>query len=215
MKGGGENKETTSVLSVVLKADLQGSVEAIVESLSRIKLDQVRVEVIASGVGGITASDVNLALASNGIVVGFNVRADSSARLLAENEGVDIRYYNIIYKLLEDIQNALSGLLSPEYKDETVGMAEIREVFRSSKFGSVAGCRVIEGVMKRGCAMRLLRSQVVIYEGEMESLRHLKDDVNEVRQGNECGIGIKGYNDFKVGDQIECYRTVLVKRTTE
>ncbi len=213
MKENGGSKEEIRSLNVVLKADLQGSVEAITEALNRLCIDNVRVSVVASGVGGITSSDINLALASNGVVIGFNVRADNSARLLADSEGVDLRYYGIIYQLLDDIKNAMTGLLAPKYEEQILGLAEVREVFRSSKFGTVAGCKVMDGMVKRGGNVRLLRSQVVIYEGEIESIRRFKEDVNEVRQGMECGIGIKGYSDLKVGDQIEMFKKVLIKRT--
>ncbi|MDR1057603.1 MAG: translation initiation factor IF-2 [Coxiellaceae bacterium] len=207
--------EGTKVLNIVLKTDVHGSAEAIGEMLSKIALDEVRIKVVSSGVGGITESDINLALASEGIVVGFNVRADSVARALVEREGVDLRYYSVIYKLVDDIKAALTGMLAPKYEEQIMGLAEVREFFRSSKFGAIAGCMVIAGIIKRGNPIRVLRDNVVIYQGELESLRRFKDDVSEVRQGMECGIGVKNYNDIKVGDQVEIYKTVIVKRTTE
>lgn len=203
------------VLNIVLKTDVQGSAEAITEMLNRLAVDEVKVRVISSGVGGITESDINLALASEGIVIGFNVRADVSAKNLAERDGVDLRYYSIIYKLADDLKAALTGMLAPKYEEQTVGIAAVREVFRSSKFGTIAGCMVTEGLIRRGNQLRLLRDNVVVHQGELESLRRFKDDVQEVRQGMECGIGIKGYNDIKIGDQIEVYKTVIVKRTAE
>lgn len=200
------------VLNAVLKADVQGSVEAIVDALSKISTDEVKVNVVASGVGGITESDVNLALASNAIILGFNVRADVSARQLVEREEVDLHYYSIIYALIDEVKAALSGMLAPEYQEKILGLAEVREVFRSSKLGAVAGCMVTEGVVKRHTPIRVLRDNVVIYEGELESLRRFKEDAAEVRNGMECGIGVKNYNDVKAGDQIEAYEKIRVER---
>lgn len=201
-----------SVLNIVLKSDVQGSAEAITEALAKLSIHEVKVNIIASGVGGITESDVNLAIASNAVIIGFNVRADGLARALVQKEGVDLRYYSIIYDLLDEVKAALSGLLAPEFEEKIIGLAEVREVFRSSKLGLVAGCMVIEGVMRRNLLIRVLRDNVVIYEGELESLRRFKEDANEVRNGMECGIGVKNYNDVKVGDQIEAYEKVQVKR---
>lgn len=201
------------VLNIVLKADVQGSVEAIYDALLKLSTNEVKVNIISSGVGGITESDINLAIASNAVVIGFNVRADGPARHVAEREGVDLRYYGIIYTLLDEVKAALSGLLLPEYEEKIVGLAEVREVFRSSKFGAVAGCMVVEGVVRRHLPIRVLRDNVVIYEGELESLRRFKEDVVEVRSGMECGVGIKNYNDVKVGDQIEVYEKITVKRS--
>ncbi len=206
-------EQQMKTLSVVLKADLQGSVEAIEEMLNKLSIDEVRVEVVSHGVGGITETDVNLALASHGIVVGFNVRADNAAKVLAEKEGVDLRYYSIIYKLADDIKAALSGMLAPTYEEQVVGLVEVRKIFKSSKFGTIAGCMVLEGAIKKGSTIRILRDQVVIYNGEVESVRRGKDDVNEVKQGIECGIGIKGYSNLEEGDQFEVYKNILVKRT--
>jgi translation initiation factor IF-2 len=206
-------EEGVKNLNIVLKTDVQGSAEAIKDVLDKLSNEEVKIKVVASGVGGINESDVNLALASDGIIVGFNVRADATARRVAEREGVDLRYYSIIYKLADDIKAALTGMLAPKYEEQILGLAEVREVFRSSKLGSIAGCMVIENTVKRGNPVRVLRDNVVIYEGELSSLRRFKEDANEVRQGMECGISVKNYSDVKVGDQIEVYKNVLVKHT--
>ncbi len=168
---------------------------------------------ISNGVGGITESDVNLAAASSAIVIGFNVRADAAARNAIKETGVDLRYYSVIYEAIDDVKAAISGMLSPEIREQIVGLAEVRDVFRSPKLGAIAGCMVIEGLVRRNSPIRVLRDNVVIYEGELESLRRFKDDVSEVRAGTECGIGVKNYNDVKVGDQIECFERVEVART--
>ncbi|MCY7295927.1 translation initiation factor IF-2 [Alteromonas sp. a30] len=201
-----------SELNIVLKADVQGSVEAITESLMKMSTEEVRVNIIGSGVGGITETDATLAAASNAIVVGFNVRADGSARKVIEAEEIDLRYYSVIYDLIEEVRQAMSGMLAPEFKQEIIGLAEVRDVFKSPKLGAIAGCMVTEGNVKRNNPIRVLRDNVVIYEGELESLRRFKDDVQEVRNGMECGIGVKNYNDVKVGDQIEVFETVEIKR---
>lgn len=201
------------VLSVIVKADVQGSAEAIVKSLTDLSTDEVSVNVIATGVGGIAETDVSLAAASDAFIVGFNVRADAAARKAAENEAVDLRYYSVIYDVIDEIKAAMSGMLSPERRQEIIGLAEVRDVFRSPKFGAIAGCMVIEGTVKRNNPIRVLRDNVVIYEGELESLRRFKDDVQEVRNGMECGIGVKNYNDVKSGDQIECFEVIEVART--
>lgn len=201
-----------NILNVVLKADVQGSVEALTDALVKLSTDEVKVEIIASGVGGITESDINLAVASNAIMIGFNVRADAAARKLAETEGVSLNYYSVIYDVVDQVKLALSGMLAPEFKEEIIGIAQVRDVFRSPKLGAIAGCMVIEGVIKRNNPIRVLRENIVIYEGTLESLRRFKDDVLEVRQGIECGIGVKNYNDVKVGDQIEVFETKEVKR---
>lgn len=201
------------VLNIVLKADVQGSVEAISDSLTKLSTNEVKVNIISSGVGGITESDVNLAIASSAVVIGFNVRADSPARHLVEREGVDLRYYSIIYNLLDEVKAALSGLLAPKFEEKIIGLAEVREVFRSSKFGSIAGSMVLEGVLKRNQKIRLLRNSVVVFEGEIDSLRRFKEDVSEVRSGMDCGIGVKNFNDIKAGDQIEAFERIEVKRT--
>ncbi|THA02170.1 translation initiation factor IF-2 [Rodentibacter pneumotropicus] len=200
-------------LNVIVKADVQGSVEAIVQALHELSTDEVKVKVVGSGVGGITETDATLAAASNAIMVGFNVRADASARRVIESENIDLRYYSIIYELLNEIKAAMSGMLQPEFKQEIIGLAEVRDVFRHPKFGAIAGCMVTEGIVKRNNPIRVLRDNVVIFEGELESLRRFKDDVAEVRSNMECGIGVKNYNDVKVGDQIEVFEVVEVKRS--
>jgi translation initiation factor IF-2 len=207
----GDGKAAT--VQLVIKADVQGSAEALRDALSKLATDEVAVKVVSSGVGGITESDVTLAMASNARIIGFNVRADSSARNMIKESGIDVRYYSIIYEAIDDVKQMLSGLLAPEVKEQIVGIAQVREVFRSSKFGTVAGCIVMEGYVRRNNPIRVLRDNVVIFEGGLESLRRFKDDVNEVRAGTECGIGVKNYNDVRVGDQIECYSRVEVART--
>src|SRR6056297_1396066 len=206
--------QTTSV-QLLIKADVHGSAEALRDALTKLSGDEVKVDVISSGVGGITESDINLASASNAIVIGFNVRADSAARGAIKETGVDVRYYSIIYEAIDDVKAAITGMLSPEIREQIVGLAEVREVFRSPKFGQVAGCMVVDGFVKRSNPIRVLRDNVVIYEGELESLRRYKDDVNEVRAGTECGIGVRNYNDVKAGDQIECYERVEVARSLD
>ncbi|WP_416305169.1 translation initiation factor IF-2 [Neptunicella sp. SCSIO 80796] len=201
-----------SELNVVLKADVQGSVEAIADSLTGLSTDEVKVTIVGSGVGGITETDASLAAASGAILVGFNVRADATARKVIESEEIDLRYYSVIYDLLDEVKQAMSGMLSPEFKQQIIGLAEVRDVFKSPKLGAIAGCMVTEGIIKRSNPIRVLRDNVVIYEGELESLRRFKDDVQEVRNGMECGIGVKNYNDVKVGDQIEVFEVVEVKR---
>ncbi len=208
-------KGEVTYLNIVLKADVQGSVEALKESLVKISTDEVRVKIVSSGVGGINESDANLAISSNAIVIGFNVRADASARRIIEDNELDLRYYSIIYEIIDDVKSAISGLLSPEIKEEIIGLAEVRDVFRSSKFGAIAGCIVTEGVVKRSNPIRVLRDNVVIYEGELESLRRFKDDANEVKSGMECGIGVKNYNDIKEGDQVEVFERTEVARVIE
>ncbi|MFV2055676.1 MAG: translation initiation factor IF-2 [Thiohalomonadales bacterium] len=210
----GEGADRSS-LNVMLKTDVQGTGEALSDALIKISNDEVDVKIVSNGVGGITESDVNLAVASNAFIVGFNTRADSVAKKLAEEEGVEIRYYSIIYNVIDDVKAALTGMLKPEYKEEIVGLAQVRDVFKSPKLGAIAGCMVTEGSVKRNNPIRVLRDNVVIYEGELESLRRFKDDVQEVRSGTECGIGVKNYNDVKAGDQIEVYERVKVERTLE
>jgi translation initiation factor IF-2 len=202
----------SKVLNIVLKADVQGSVEAISDALVKLSNDEVKVAVISNGVGGITESDVHLAIASSALLIGFNVRADASAKRLAEQESVALHYYSVIYDIVDQIKGALTGMLAPQFKEEIVGIAEVRDVFKSPKIGAIAGCMVVEGVVKRNNPIRVLRSNVVIYEGTLESLRRFKDDVLEVRQGFECGIGVKNYNDVKPGDLIEVYEIVEIKR---
>ena len=202
-------------LNVVLKADVQGSVEAISDSLVKLSTDEVKVNIVGSGVGGITETDAVLAAASNAIILGFNVRADATARRTVENENLDLRYYSIIYQLIDEVKQAMGGMLAPEFKQEIIGLAEVRDVFKSPKLGAIAGCMVTEGTIKRSNPIRVLRDNVVIYEGELESLRRFKDDVQEVKNGYECGIGVKNYNDVRVGDQIEVFEIVEVKRTLD
>jgi translation initiation factor IF-2 len=202
-----------SVLNIVIKADVQGSVEALRDALSELSMDEVKVNVVTAATGGISETDVNLAIASKAIVIGFNVRADAAARRIVENEGVDLRYFSIIYEVIDTVKQAISGMLSPEMREEIIGIAEVRDVFRSKRLGAIAGCIVSEGVVRRSNPIRVLRDNVVIYEGELESLRRFKDDVNEVKSGTECGIGVKNYNDVKVGDQIEVFERTLVERT--
>ncbi|RRJ19400.1 translation initiation factor IF-2 [Rheinheimera mesophila] len=200
-------------LNIVLKADVQGSVEAISESLSRLSTDEVKIKIIGSGVGGITETDATLAAASSAIIIGFNVRAEGTARKIIEEENLDLRYYSIIYELLDEVRAAMTGMLAPEFKQQIIGLAQVRDVFRSPKFGAIAGCMVTEGIIKRNAPIRVLRDNVVIFEGELESLRRFKDDVSEVRNGFECGIGVKNYNDVREGDQIEVFEVVQVERT--
>ncbi|MBN48265.1 MAG: translation initiation factor IF-2 [Spongiibacteraceae bacterium] len=200
-------------LNIVLKTDVRGSLEALQASLSDVGNDEVSVNVVAGGVGGITETDINLAITAGAVMFGFNVRADVSARKLAENEGVDLRYYSVIYDLIDDVKQALTGMLSPEMREEIVGIAQVRDVFKSPKLGAIAGCMVIEGTVYRNNPIRVLRDNVVIYEGELESLRRFKDDVAEVRNGFECGIGVKNYNDVRAGDQIEVYQVKEVARS--
>ncbi|MFU8837429.1 MAG: translation initiation factor IF-2 [Thiohalomonadaceae bacterium] len=202
-----------SYLNILLKADVQGSAEAIADALRALSTDEVKVKIISSGVGGINESDAQLAVASNAIVLGFNVRADAGAKRVIEEQGVDLHYYSIIYELIDEVKRAMTGMLAPEFKENIVGLAEVRDVFRSPKFGAVAGCMVIDGTVKRNNPIRVLRENVVIYEGELESLRRYKDDVAEVKSGTECGIGVKNYNDVRAGDQIEVFERVQVART--
>jgi translation initiation factor IF-2 len=204
-----------AVVPLLIKSDVHGSAEALRDALTKLSNDEVKVKVISSGVGGITESDATLAAASNAVIIGFNVRADNAARATIKESGVDIRYYSIIYEAIDDVKSAISGLLRPEIRETIVGLAEVKEVFPSPKLGNVAGCIVLEGFVKRANPIRVLRENVVLYEGELESLRRFKDDVNEVRAGTECGIGVRNYNDIRIGDQIECYERVEVARTLE
>ena len=199
-------------VQLLIKADVHGSSEAIREALEQVSTSDVKVRITSSGVGAITESDIQLAAASNAIVIAFNVRADASAREALKETGVDVRYYSIIYEAIDDVKAAVSGLQAPEIKEQIVGLAEVRDIFRSPRFGNVAGCLVVDGYVRRNNPIRVLRDNVVIYEGELESLRRFKDDVNEVRAGTECGIGVRNYNDVKVGDQIECYERTEVER---
>ncbi len=202
-----------NILNVVLKADVQGSAEAIVDALTRLSTDEVQVKIIASGVGGINEGDVNLASNAKAILIGFNVRADNVSRKLAEEEGLKLHYYSIIYELIDHIKQAMVGMLKPEFKEEIIGLAEVRQVFRSPKFGVVAGCMVVDGVVRRNNPIRVLRNNVVIFEGALDSLRRFKDDASEVRAGMECGMGVKNYSDIHEGDHIEVFERVQVERT--
>lgn len=207
-----DEKITSTTLNLVIKADVLGSVEALKQALSELTSQEVKVNVISSGIGGINESDVNLAIASNAIIVAFNVRANTEARKLMETNGVDVHYYNIIYDVINEVKRAISGVLAPEIHEKVLGLAQVREVFRSSKTGAVAGCMVTEGLIKRNFPIRVLRDNIVIFEGALESLRRFKDDVAEVRHGMECGIAVKNYNDIKVGDQIEVFEKIEVRR---
>ena len=200
-------------VTVLIKADVQGSAEALKDSLEKLSTDEVKVKIVMSAVGGINESDVSLAEAAKAVMIGFNVRADNAAKRAAADVGVEIRYYSIIYEAIDDVKAAMSGLLSPEVREEIIGLAEVKDVFRSSKMGAVAGTQVVEGMIKRGRPIRVLRDNVVIYEGELESLRRHKDDVNEVKSGTECGIAVKNYNDVQPGDQIEVYERTEIKRS--
>lgn len=202
-----------STLNLVVKADVQGSVEALREALTKLSTDEVRVKIVASATGGISETDVNLAIASNAIIIGFNVRADGGARRLIESEGVGLHYFSVIYDVIDAVKQSLSGMLAPEIREEIIGIAEVRDVFRSRSYGAIAGCMVIEGSVRRKNSIRVLRENVVIYEGELESLRRFKEDAAEVKAGMECGIGVKNYNDVKEGDQIEVFEKVQIKRT--
>ena len=200
-------------LNLVVKADVQGSAEALRDSLTRLSTDQIKINVIASGVGGITESDATLAAASKAVMIGFNVRADGTARRIVSDNGLDLRYFSIIYDVIDQVKQVATGMLGMEVREEIIGVAQVRDVFRSSKFGSIAGCMVIEGQVKRNKPIRVLRDNVVVFQGELESLRRFKEIVDEVRNGMECGIGVKQYNDIKVGDQVECFERIEVART--
>lgn len=208
--GKGEGQQ---VLNILIKADVQGSVEALKHALTSLSNDEIRIHIIYAGVGGITESDANSAVASRATIIGFNVRADASARRIIESNGIDIRYFSIIYDVIDQVKQVASGLLGVEVREEIIGVAEVRDVFRSSKFGAVAGCMVIDGLVKRSKPIRVLRNNTVVFEGELESLRRFKESVNEVRLGTECGIGVKSYNDVSPGDQIECFERIEVQRT--
>ena len=209
------NESNASELKVVLKADTQGSVEAISDALLKLGNEEVQVKIIGSGVGGITANDATLAAADGAVVIGFNVRADGPARQVIDSESVDLHYYSVIYDLIDDVKKAMSGLLKKEIRENFIGYAEVREIFRHPKYGAIAGCMVVEGVVKRSAPIRVLRDNTVIFEGELDSLRRFKDDVAEVKQNNECGICVKNYQDVRVGDRIECFEKVEVARTLD
>lgn len=212
--GEGGSGEVQNV-NLVIKADVQGSVEALRDALTRLSTEEIKVNVVSSGVGGITESDASLAQASSAVIIGFNVRADASARKIIQEADLDLNYYSVIYDAIDDVKKAITGLLGTETKEQILGLAEVKDVFRSSKLGAIAGCLVVEGVVKRANPIRVLRANVVVFEGELESLRRFKDDVSEVQAGTECGIGVKQYNDVKVGDQIECFERVEVQRTLQ
>jgi translation initiation factor IF-2 len=199
-------------VNLVIKTDVQGSLEALRGSLIGLSNEEVEVKVVFGGVGGINEGDANLALASGAILIGFNVRADATARKLIEEKNIDLHYYSVIYDAIDEVKKAISGMLAPEIKENIVGLAEVRDVFKSPKFGAIAGCMVIDGIVKRSLPIRVLRENVVIYEGQLESLRRFKDDAAEVKMGMECGIGVKNYNDVKPGDQIEVFERIEIKR---
>jgi len=206
----GEGMQT---LSLIVKTDVQGSQEALVQSLTKLSTDEVRVQVVHAAVGGISESDINLAIASNAVVIGFNVRADQSTRKLAETNDIDVRYYNIIYDAVDDVRNAMSGMLAPEEREEVIGMVEIREVYSISRIGKVAGCMVTEGVVRRDSQVRLLRNNVVHWTGSLDSLKRFKDDVKEVKSGFDCGITLRGNSDIEVGDQLEIFEIKEIARS--
>jgi translation initiation factor IF-2 len=210
-----KESEEAKTLNLIIKADVHGSVEALTAALEKLSTPEVRVRAVHGMVGGITESDVNLAIASNAIIIGFNVRADGGAKRLIELNSVDVHYYNVIYNAVDEVKAAMSGLLKPQIKETLLGLAEVRQVFRSPKVGAIAGCYVVEGVVKRNRPIRVLRDNVVIFEGELESLKRFKEDAGEVKAGMECGIAVKNYNDVKVGDQIEVFEKVEVARTIE
>jgi len=203
----------TKSLSLIIKADVQGSYEALSNALEKLSTDEVKVNIIHSGVGAITESDINLALASNAVVVGFNTRADATSKKLITSHGIDVRYYNVIYDAVDEVKAALSGMLVPEKKESITGLIDVRQVFKISKIGTVAGCYVLEGLARRNSLVRLLRENVVMHTGELDSLKRFKDDVREVKAGFECGLSVKNFDDIRVGDQIETYEVVEVART--
>jgi translation initiation factor IF-2 len=209
----GEGHSGKKTLALLIKADVQGSQEALAHALARLSNEEVKVGVVHSGVGGITESDVNLAMASGAVIIGFNTRADATARKLIESSGIDVRYYNVIYDAVEEVKLALSGMLAPERKESIIGMVEVRQVFRISKVGTVAGCYVLEGLVKRGVQVRVLRENVVIHTGDIDTLKRFKDDVREVKAGFECGMSLKNFQDLKEGDQFEVFEILEVART--
>jgi translation initiation factor IF-2 len=209
----GIGSEEKKIFNIILKTDVRGSLEAISTSLQKLGNEEVDINIVGSGVGGISENDAHLAATSNAMLIGFNVRADKTARDIIENEALQMRYYNVIYDVIDDAKGVMSGMLSPEIREEIVGIAEVRDVFNSPKFGQIAGTMVVEGTVYRSKPIRVLRDNVVIYEGELESLRRFKDDAMEVRNGMECGIGVRNYNDVKVGDKIEVYETTEVARS--
>ncbi|MEY3262281.1 MAG: Translation initiation factor, partial [Pseudomonadota bacterium] len=213
MENMGEGAIEAKVLPIIIKADVQGSQEALAQSLQKLSTDEVKVQIVHAAVGGITETDVNLAIASKGVIIGFNARADAVARKLAESNGVDIRYHNIIYDAVDEVKAALSGMLTPDKKEEITGLVEIRQVFLVSKVGAIAGCMVLDGVVRRNSRVRLLRDNVVVWTGELDSLKRFKDDVKEVKGGFECGLSLKNNNDIQEGDQLEIFEVTEVART--
>ncbi|HET9123067.1 MAG TPA: EF-Tu/IF-2/RF-3 family GTPase, partial [Acidiferrobacteraceae bacterium] len=206
-------QDGAKTLNLIVKADVQGSVGALSDALEKLSTDEVRVKVVHGMAGGISESDVNLAVASQAILIGFNVRADSGARRLIETEGVDVHYYNVIYDAVNEVKAAMTGMLKPQIREQVIGLAEVREVFRAPRIGVIAGCIVSEGTIRRNRPVRVLRDSVIVFEGEVESLRRFKDDVSEVKAGLECGIGIKNFSEVQAGDQIEMYEKIEVART--
>jgi translation initiation factor IF-2 len=206
-------KKDVPTVNIVLKTDVRGSLEALTHALNDLSVDDVRVQIVGSGVGAITESDITLAESTGAAMLGFNVRADNAARLKSQEDGIDLRYYSVIYEMIDDVKAAMSGKLAPEHRENILGVAQVRQVFRSSKFGAAAGCMVQEGVIHRNRPIRVLRDGVVVFQGELESLRRHKDDVNEVRAGIECGLGVKGYKDIQELDQIEVYEIHEIKRS--
>ena len=206
-------KEEQTNVNLLIRADVQGSVEALRDALTRLSTEEVTVNIVASGVGAITENDASLAQASDAIIIGFNVRADATARKVIQEHELDLHYYSVIYDAIDEVKKAITGLLGTEVKEQILGLAEVKDVFRSSKMGAIAGCLVVEGIVKRQCPIRVLRDNVVIFEGELESLRRFKDEASEVQSGTECGIGVKMYNDVKPGDHIECFERIEVART--
>ena len=205
--------EGVQTLALIVKTDVQGSQEALVQALTKLSTDEVRVQVVHAAVGGVSESDINLAIASKAVVIGFNVRADASSKKLAENNGIDVRYYNIIYDAVDDVKSAMSGMLAPEKREEVIGLVEIREVYNVSRIGNIAGCMVLDGVVRRNSQVRLLRNNVVQWTGEVDSLRRFKDDVREVKSGFDCGITLRNNNDIAIGDQLEVFEVKEVART--
>jgi translation initiation factor IF-2 len=206
-------KEEQTNVNLLIRADVQGSVEALRDALTRLSTEEVAVNIVASGVGAITENDASLAQASGAIIIGFNVRADATARKVIQEHELDLHYYSVIYDAIDEVKKAITGLLGTEVREQIIGLAEVKDVFRSSKLGAIAGCLVVEGIVKRHCPIRVLRDNVVIFEGELESLRRFKDEASEVKSGTECGIGVKMYNDVKPGDHIECFERIEVART--
>jgi translation initiation factor IF-2 len=206
-------QEGLQTLALIVKTDVQGSQEALVQSLVKLSTEEVRVEVVYAGVGGVSESDVNLAIASNAVIIGFNVRADVQARRVAENNGIDMHFYNVIYDAIDDVKAAMSGMLAPEKREEVIGMVEVREVYKISRIGTVAGCMVTEGLVRRDSSVRQLRNNVVIWTGALDSLKRFKDDAKEVRSGFDCGITLRSNNDIEVGDQFEAFEIKEFART--